>query len=751
MSTKCLILVLLIVLVSQQAAAHRLFCEKFSRILNDNETCAWKHLLLGWANVSNMIALRSEEVLLAAVSVQHRADEAQGNSTAAIKDYGHLLSTLEKCPTQASMYSRISRAIANANTAIAQAQTSQTKAKRAQSEAMDSQKAAINSLFYVSLAGYRFGRHPGVTSYSLLYNELERIQTNSDCANERNISESLNNHANKLNTKTNSTEWKYEMIRLLNSTYESETLKACRMVWNYNKEKLQHMIAAAQNALGKFFSAVLNYNSANFELDNAEQILGNAITDLKGVRTNLMTSFTNDGNELCDMLARGANVKNKLDTADQQLKELRVSFVELNQRTSNVQGDVIATDRKISGGIEKVNAVMRVSFPSLSAKWKYSQNVSNAIRSLSIAKKVMKSAALLHVQTETNVVEAELLAKHGNDLLKQLKTQLSLALGDAHLGAAKIDAAHCKHRVSEILKNFPNTNLTPAIMLNKTALLAVRTAFSHLDGKVGEMESRLVESKRNLQDSSEKIISATEFVIQSKTYAKNAVTEALRDVTRELCGTLRNLSMLRLNINSLGRTAHEMKMNFSVLEKQACVMQQKMHETIEKMPSVSQFLEAPHMKLALVKQLIRSAGQRHTVVLKEISNFLLGGAEFVKRIDESFRTFLQSATTLPRNGPSDLPLSVCDADYLLSKYGLEDVNAFALLKGLNNVDGLRSVSEGIKLNVNKMRSTFKKAVYYLHKANRGLEDVIKMGREDAERSVCVPLHEQLINALCASW
>ncbi|CCD18125.1 hypothetical protein, conserved in T. vivax [Trypanosoma vivax Y486] len=298
----------------------------------------------------------------------------------------------------------------------------------------------------------------------------------------------------------------------------------------------------------------------------------------------------------------------------------------------------------------------------------------------------MNSVFLLYGQKEMSAVEAKKLAKNGNDLLKQLKTQLSLTLGDDHLDDAKMDAAHCKRSISGILKNSSNANLTLAIMLNNTELFAVPTAFSDLDGKVGKMVPRLAASKRNLHDASEKILSCAEFAIQSEAYAKEAVTQALRHVTRELCGTLRNLSMLCLNIDSLGKTAREIKTNLSMLKRQICVMRQKMHETVEKMPSIAQCVEVPRMELALVKHVIRRAGQRHKVVLKEISNFLLGGAEFEKRIDESFRTFLISMTTLPRNAPSDLPLSVCDTYYLPSKYTLEDVNAFALLKGLNDVD-----------------------------------------------------------------
>ncbi|KAG8341209.1 hypothetical protein TRVL_07963 [Trypanosoma vivax] len=71
-------------------------------------------------------------------------------------------------------------------------------------------------------------------------------------------------------------------------------------------------------------------------------------------------------------------------------------------------------------------------------------------------------------------------------------------------------------------------------------------------------------------------------------------------------------------------------MNLSILEKQTCVMRQKMRETVEKMPSVAQCVEVPRVELALVKHVIRRGGQRHKVVLKEISNFLPCGVEFEK-------------------------------------------------------------------------------------------------------------------------
>ncbi|KAG8342550.1 hypothetical protein TRVL_06620 [Trypanosoma vivax] len=134
-------------------------------------------------------------------------------------------------------------------------------------------------------------------------------------------------------------------------------------------------------------------------------------------------------------------------------------------------------------------------------------------------------------------------------------------------------------------------------------------------------------------------MSATKFAIRSETYGKKAVTQALRDVTRELCGTLRNLSMLCLNIDSLGKTAREIKMNFSILEKQTCVIRQKMHETVKEMPSVAQCVEVPRVELALVKDVIRRGGQRHKVVLKEISNFLPGGVEFEKGLRNHFTHF----------------------------------------------------------------------------------------------------------------
>ncbi|KAH8617743.1 hypothetical protein ERJ75_000344900 [Trypanosoma vivax] len=108
----------------------------------------------------------------------------------------------------------------------------------------------------------------------------------------------------------------------------------------------------------------------------------------------------------------------------------------------------------------------------------------------------MNSVFLLYGQKEIGAVGVKKLAKNGNGLLKHLKVQLSLTLGDDHLGAAKMDAAHCKHSVSEILKNSLNTNLTLAIMLNKTELFAACTAFSDLDSKVGEIVSRLVASKK---------------------------------------------------------------------------------------------------------------------------------------------------------------------------------------------------------------------------------------------------------------
>ncbi|KAH8619495.1 hypothetical protein ERJ75_000163800 [Trypanosoma vivax] len=230
------------------------------------------------------------------------------------------------------------------------------------------------------------------------------------------------------------------------------------------------------------------------------------------------------------------------------------------------------------------------------------------------------------------------------------------------------------------------------------------------------MESSLVASKRNLQDASEKTMSRAEFATQSETDAKKAVSQVLRNVARELCGTLRSLSMPCLNIDSLGKTAHEIKMNLSMLEKQTCATPRTMHETVEKMPSVAQCVEVPRVELALVKHVMRRAEYSHKVMLKEISNFLLTGAEFEKRIDESFRTFLISMTTLSRNAPSDLSLCVC-ADHFLSAYGLKDVDTFVLLKGLNDVDGLRRVFEGIKLNSKKMCCNLKKVVYYFHEIN----------------------------------
>ncbi|KAG8341207.1 hypothetical protein TRVL_07965 [Trypanosoma vivax] len=242
----------------------------------------------------------------------------------------------------------------------------------------------------------------------------------------------------------------------------------------------------------------------------------------------------------------------------------------------------------------------------------------------------MNSVFLLYGQKDISAVGVKKLAKNGNGLLKHLKVQLSLTLGDDHLDDPKMDAAHCKASMSEILKNSMNANLTLAIMLNKTELLAVPTGFSYLNGKTGQIVSRLVASKRNLHDASEKILSCAEFAIQSEAYAKEAVTQVLRHVTRELCGTLRNLRMLCLNIDSLGKTAREIKMNLSMLKRQICVMRQKMHETVEKMPSVAQCVEVPRVELALVKHVIRRGRQRHKVVLKEISNFLLGGVEFVK-------------------------------------------------------------------------------------------------------------------------
>ncbi|KAH8619378.1 hypothetical protein ERJ75_000175900 [Trypanosoma vivax] len=251
----------------------------------------------------------------------------------------------------------------------------------------------------------------------------------------------------------------------------------------------------------------------------------------------------------------------------------------------------------------------------------------------------MNSVFLLYGQKDISAVGVKKLAKNGNGLLEQLKAQLSLTLGDDHLDDAKMDAAHCKRSISGILKNSSNANLTLAIMLNNTELFAVPTAFSDLDGKVGKMVPRLAASKRNLHDASEKILSCAEFAIQSETYAKKAVNQALRDVTRELCDTLRNLSMLCLNIDPFGKTAREIKMNLSILEKQTCVIRQKIHETVEKMPSGAQCVEVPRMELALVKHVIMKAEQRHKVVLKEISNFLPGGAELEKGLRNHFTHF----------------------------------------------------------------------------------------------------------------
>ncbi|KAG8341208.1 hypothetical protein TRVL_07962 [Trypanosoma vivax] len=132
----------------------------------------------------------------------------------------------------------------------------------------------------------------------------------------------------------------------------------------------------------------------------------------------------------------------------------------------------------------------------------------------------MNSVFLLYGQKDISAVGVKKLAKNGNGLLKHLKVQLSLTLGDDHLDDAKMDAAHCKPSMSEILKNSMNANLTLVIMLNKTELFAVPTGFSYLNGKAGQIVSSLVASKRSLHDASEKIMSATEFAIRSEPYGK---------------------------------------------------------------------------------------------------------------------------------------------------------------------------------------------------------------------------------------
>ncbi|KAH8603571.1 hypothetical protein ERJ75_001805900 [Trypanosoma vivax] len=684
-----------------------------------------------------------------ATALRDRADKVKVEAEKSLKVAKYVLNRLGKGNPEQN--ATIEKAVGMLVDVIANVKTSCIKADNAEKNANESMDKAINGYSDILRAAKTISRRRETEKIRICYdNALHEIGMiaigEGGCPEELFVSKNLTKVADKLDVMGNLSEWKNEMLELLESTYVkiTENKDTCHWTFNNGHDKFQNVKDAINSAAERLWDALKEYDAADLTLQEVQRNVTKATNEVEAVNTTMLGLFKQNGVALCGMIGRRAELITQLRTTTERLGDTERHTASRVKNATDLLSNAIETNEVVQSVAGAISQLLKSGPLPSAAKLFASGDISSANENA----KRFKDAATLSAQSATRAKESatkvEGYVKSNEEMFERVREQLIARLNETKLNISDLTGDKCNKALSEVSAGSWEDAFDHALGINETALLKTKKMLEQLEAKIGLMKSNLTKINNNMHYVTETMSKAEQIRETAKTTAANAVADVLRSLVREMCASATELHELQKKNNGLEGTAKALKNNVSVESRRAEAAWKRDDDLSGMPPDVEEGFTYASRGVAVLEKHLQRIDAQYTNVINELR-------QEMKITEESGAEIYDVAVKFVRGISSNLAdfssPSVCDGGRVAELVQTLMKNRDAMLKNVSAIVSLGELAAKVRERVTAARDQMKKAVSSAADAQAAVEEAIRRARDADAGRRCTPLHRQLLNVL----
>ncbi|CCD20629.1 hypothetical protein, conserved in T. vivax [Trypanosoma vivax Y486] len=626
-------------------------------------------------------------------------------------------------------------------------------AGKAEDAAKNSEKTATNGFSFISLVvrGILRINDPSFNTFEGTREMVEKICIDGGkCHEAYNVSNTLGTYAARLNRVVNLTEWKDNMLALLNSTYYKIQLNTSTCQWTFGgNEKKANLESAVRSDVDQPVISVQHFNVAHAAVLKAQEGVQNVTNGAETVRGPVVASLKRNGAALCDMLARRASLWERISASGKQLNEERKGVSGAVGTVQKVQSSVIATKRLLEDVRRHVTAVLPDCTMS-DARTTVEKSIISATKRVSMDDAGVRSVLKWLGEANSSTIMTEQAITKGSKTLERLSKQLGTRLSEFQLNsAASVD--ECKERFEALSSSMSVGALGHAVKLDAGALFVINGSLQELEKQTADIREAVVGISRKTGESLNSAASSVRCEHEALSVAGVVFSEILKSLLSILCVTVTELHELNGNFTFLvGRSAN-LKTNVTVERARAVALLKGAGDASDTPQYVEEGFVVAARRATLLDIFIRRAGAQLKRILVEFS-----AQAPLKVKSNTFKVHAivkDHVTRISRAVSNPFYSNVCDQNTITELVLSLKANSDDILL-LNNVDvitELRQFVKNIGGRVTRAQQLVERVLVAAAEAEVALDEAMRGAREASASRRCTPLYRQLWGQVGRAW
>ncbi|CCD19145.1 hypothetical protein, conserved in T. vivax [Trypanosoma vivax Y486] len=744
----CTVLVFLLT-----AAAHvglvQLYCANADEA-TPKQKCAAKDVLRGWLIVVNKTYVRAEGVVQNATQVEERARRFRADASAALAAAQKVLKASKLFSVGTAQVEKSIREISRSMELVNMSVKEATNATAAAKQSKESVIFGLNSIALATkvIVKYYSGVYLSVSNVSEL---VERIDSKGRECSSGNFSVQLKDQAEKLDV-TSVTEWKEEMVSMVNKTYDTFKKNMSAFHWTFRDgEKQEDVLNAIRNATERLIVAVDSFDAASKAESEALEVFRNVTNEIQRANQTLLNSFRQNVSGLCSFLERRAKLRGRLVHQIERQEKLVPEVKGAVKNTGLIHANTSSSVALVRGARSSVESLNHAGYHVAISGWLKSRDVTSATQSSEEAAEAAQLAVRVARAANASVMEAACEATVITRGLEDVKEGLTRRLNETKLSITNLMFSECNSSLHDLLARSWEDALNSSMQLNVTALLEANKTLNVLEAQVTAHDNKLEDVDRSVKAAVGGAENATRLSREAVMAVQDAVAEAVSRVMRVLCAVVTKLRALRGRLMLLDGFARDTKDNVSALVVLSETTRHKMDDATERMPDATEYFGPAEVELMLMAKAVARVDRHYAAVVEGASASLANNRDVAASINATFFHFLRNISSDAAASSHLSSVDVCDFARAPKPVNLRAVSSFLTLRNLTDIGALEDATNKIRERVEKLRVLSRKAALHFEKANAAVEAALRRAQDDATKLRCVPLYRHLLGVLRLGW
>ncbi|KAH8608841.1 hypothetical protein ERJ75_001260400 [Trypanosoma vivax] len=582
------------------------------------------------------------------------------------------------------------------------------------------------------------------------------IDTGDECKSyteKYNVSIRLSSYAEKLDEMENLTEWKNEMVKLVDQTHKEVKSSAySRRLWTLKDgEKVREVVQATRNLTDKLVVTLELFETVRVSVDEANKTVNNTVNSMENVNKTMLSALEGNGTLLYQLVGQHSEVSAQLHEAKGRLATTQGNINSTMKANENALAVAPATESLVKYVNGNIPLLSLFGYSSVSRQLRGAKIASETTHDASDAKSAALMASELPGSANSNasIVQVEIGREIGS--LESIKPQLMKHLNETGINISSLTAEACDKGLSKVLNGSLVVAFSRAAGLKSSGVVKAQEALKKLKAEVGLVNAKLDYNNGSLQEAEKVLQDVDQHDEAVMSTVNSSIVEAVSGAMKDLCETMKELYTLRLDSTSLNKEAEGILANVSVLVGLFNATRNKMNEAVKTIPTAAEYFGVANKELAVSTRATNKVEKLHSTVQSEISSFLEEQMKYEKRINDTHADFMKklftnTSSSTGGNSPTLLD-SVCGSGLPTTSPNVNAAAAFLTLQNLTNIGALNAMSKGNKLKVGKMRESLKKTNGISDNAEAAVKRAIEMALQDDARRHCTPFYMQLFNVV----